>query len=222
MAKNAMKGKIRKGTKMHIVYQAMVDFPTDTFTSNDIWEKVIEVDKDITLLNVQNIIGSVFKKMKLTKPTTITRLGKTGRQIKVYERDLTTTQPVLYYPSLHKKSPSAPHSTNIPSSSTSSSKAKGPIPEIVDALQLGEAMIDYLNHLQYRVSDLLQTTIEIKGKARTQESDLTRKINVLTYENDGLKKANATLTTKLAQKSKTFNTSDVLNFKKQKANHGRG
>jgi hypothetical protein len=211
MGKNALAGKIRKGSTAHIVYQAMMTHPKSIFTSKDILEGLWEDYPKLTPARMVGLLGGKFIDMGLIERTEETRKSRAGRKLAVFHRIEKAEQPLIY--DAKAKDQLGNSKMNI-----KRRKKKAPeIPEEIDALQLGVAMIDYVKHLQDRVRNLCLDTRDFKNRKTTEVKEKERQLNVLRHEIDGLKKTNEDLRRKLANKSRTFNTKEVLDFKRRKA-----
>jgi hypothetical protein len=216
MGKNALAGKLRKGSMAHIVYEAMTTHPKSTFTSKDILDGLWDDYPKLTPVRMVGLLGMKFVNMGLIERTEEIRKSPAGRAMAVFHRIEKAEQPLIYDPNAKDRfgnsKPKQKHKKKAPE-----------IPEEIDALQLGIAMIDYVKHLQDKVRDLALNTRDTADRANTELKERTRQLNVLRHEMDGMKKINDDLRTKLANKSRTFNTKEVLDFKRRKAqNSGIG
>jgi hypothetical protein len=210
--KNAMAGKIYKGSMNHIIYEAIMTHPKDTFTYKDVMGGLIKDHPNLSMSKLMNTV-SRFIRMGLIERSKKTREASSGRKVSVFRRVEKAKQPLIYDPNakdqLGNSKPKRKYKKKAPE-----------IPEEIDATQLGAAMIDYLRYLQKKVRSLVLEVRDAKEKANTQVKEATRQVNIVRHEMDGLKKINEDLQTKLANKSRTFNTKDVLNFKRRKAQSG--
>lgn len=200
--------KIRKGTKTHLMYEAVMTNPSASFSCRDIWENLKKDGHDISLHSVQDMVGCKFVRMGILQKTNKKVFAKeSGRIIQTYRRVDEAVQPVILDDVGKKKS----EKTLI------KRQKKQPIPDKVTALELGEALIDYVNDLQVRLEKLALNYRSSIEKAKNVEASLRKEIQQLTYQIDGLKRNNHDLTQKLANKNRTFSTKEVLDFKRRKA-----
>ena len=162
---------------------------------------------------VQTLTGSRFKKLGIVKKTDEKRKSKgTNRMVSVYQYLPEAVQPII-----SKQSEASPPAESSKTPKKVSKKQKvSSLPEEITATGLGESIIEYINNLQDRIGNLALTLKENIEKSKMSMGYLKKQIHTLTYQNDGLKKANADLTKKLANKSRTFNTKDVVDFQNRK------
>lgn len=211
--KHPTAGTIRKGSIKHTIYEAMITYPSDTFTCQDIYKGIEKDHPEIKLTALQNMIGFIFVKMKIVKKTDKTReSAESGRKLVIYERVEKAKQPLIYDPEATDR-----QGNKVTPKRKYTRRKKPGIPAEIDALQLGEAVIDYIKYLQSRVTDLALDVRTSVDKSSSMEKSLQQQVNAKQYEIDGLKKQVDDLTKKLASKQKTFSTKDVLDFQKRKA-----
>lgn len=211
---NKMAGKLYKGSVPHKVYEGIMTHPSDEFTGKEIFD---ELDPKPEYSVVITLIGGKFIKMGIVEKTDKKKIdSKTGRSLALFRRKEQAKQPIIYDPDAED------HLGNSKPKRKRKKKAP-PIPETINAMELGTAIIDYIAYLKERVSDLALSLRSTTARESTQIKEKERTINALRHQIDGLKKENDDLRTKLAGKTRTFNTKDVLDFKKRKAlNSGLG
>jgi hypothetical protein len=207
---NSLAGTMRKGSVKHIIYDAMMAFPNDRFTSLDILNITSKKYPDIQRQTIQNMIGFIFVKMKIVKKTELVRESPdSGRKLIIYERNAKAKQPVIREQGIGPaKKPRK----------TARKKAE-PTP-VVNAAELGESVIEYINHLQERVGSLAIELDEANKLNHAQKRELQGKIDSLQYKYTELTKAKEALETQIKQgvtSNRTFDTSGVLDFKKRQA-----
>jgi hypothetical protein len=195
----------------HVIYEAMMTHPESIFTSKDILDGIREDYPKFTPVRMVGLLGVKFVNMGILEKTEEVRKSPAGRTIAVFHRIEKAEQPLIYDPDA--KDQLGKSKMNI-----KKRKKKAPeIPEEIDALQLGVAIIDYINHLQDRLRNSILNSKSSTEAQNTQLKEKERQLNVLRHEMDGLKKNNADLGTKLANKNRTFSTKEVLDFKRRKA-----
>ena len=212
---NSLAGTIRRGSVKHLIYEAMMAHKKDAFTAQDIYDKITKKNPDIQKQSVQNMLGFIFVRMKIVKKTDRVREAvDSGRKLKVYERISQAKQPVIREPGLgpvKKPKKAAPKKTQ---------KAD---PNLT-ALEMGESVIDYVNHLQERVGTLAIELDNANKTIRTQGKEWQRKLDALQYKYTELGKANEALKTQIKQSGsgRNFDTSAILDFKQRKAMESGG
>ena len=212
---NSMAGTIQRGSVKHLIYEAMMAHKSDTFTAQEIYDKTTKKNPDIQKHSVQNMVGFVFVRMKIVKKTDRVKEAKdSGRKLKIYERIATAKQPVIREPGIgpaKKPRKTTPKKTNEANPN-------------LTALEMGESMIDYINHLQARVGVQAIELDEANKTIRTQGKELERKLDALQYKYVELGKAHEALKTQIKQSSKgrAFDTSAILDFKQRKAMESGG
>ena len=210
--KNAMAGKIYKGSMNHVIYEAVMTNSTDLFTCKHIFSGLQKDYPALTYHKVMATIGNKFVKLGIIEKTgKRQRLSGHKKPFIVFHRIEGAKQPLIH----------DPNAKDHLGDSKPRRKKKAPeIPTEIDATQLGVAMIDYVTHLQDRIRSLAMELKDTKQKADTQVKEATRQVNIVRHEMDSLKKINEDLKTKLANKNRTFNTREVLDFKRRKAQSG--
>ena len=216
MGTNTLAGTIRKGSVKHVIYEAIRDYPSDSFVCKDIFAKIADKRPDIKLQMVQNMVGFIFIKMKIVVKTPRVREAEgSARKLIIYERNAKATQPIIREPGIGP----------VKKPKKKVVEKKGPVAPSLTATQLGETVIDYINHLQERVGNLAveldatQKSLRQEKKAHQQTKD------AMQYKVAELQKANDALKTQAKQSGsgRSFNTKEVLDFQKRKANeHGVG
>lgn len=199
--------RIRTGTKVHCIYETAATKPGD-FTVREIYLEVKKQYPAVKISHVENLFS---------KWAQVGFIKKTGKKKKIKGATRKTT---AWYLDLQKPQPVIIGAAKKPAAKKRPVK-KG-LPAEIDALALGEAVIDYINHLQSRVSDLALDVRSIKDKAATQERALKREVGQLTYQIDGLKKNNADLQKRLAdsQKRKGLKLDPIIDFKARQGHNG--
>ncbi|KXH69795.1 MAG: hypothetical protein AM326_01610 [Candidatus Thorarchaeota archaeon SMTZ-45] len=208
--KHPTAGTITKGTKKYAIYQAILEFPSDQFTCKDIHKVVAKKRPDIDLYTVQNAVGFLFVKARIIKKTEKVREAEdSGRKLVIYERNLKAKQPIVREPGMRaKRKPIKKQSA--------ARQAAGRAPTLTST-ELGESVIDYINHLQNRVGELAiecdknmtQLGDEKRAHQKTKDS-MQYKIAELEKANDALKKQ-----AEQGGGRRSFNTQDVLDFKER-------
>lgn len=213
--KNKMAGKIYKGSMNHIIYETIMTHPKDTFTYKDIFSGLTKDHPTLLMPKLMNTVSRFIKMGLIKRSKSVRKSVSSGRKIAVFRRNDEASQPIIYDPEAKDRfgatKPKRKYKKEAPE-----------LPEEIDALQLGIAMIDYVKHLQERVRSLVLNIRDTKEKADTQVKEATRQMNIVRHEMDGLKKINEDLKTKLANKNRKFNTKEVLDFKRRKAQSGLG
>lgn len=190
MAKNQI--RIRRGTKVHCIYEAAATKPGD-FTVREIYLEVKKQFPAVKISHVENLFS---------KWAQVGFIKKTGKKKKIKGATRKTT---AWYIDLQKPQPVIMGAESPQKKAWKTRRKKAAekkLPPQVDALTLGEAIIDYIAYLQSRVSELALDVRTAVDKAKTQEQALKRELNQKQYEIDGLKKNNADLQSKLAQSNK--------------------
>lgn len=190
MAKKQL--RIRRGTKVHCIYEAAATH-SGSFTAHEILAEVKKQFKAAKMDHVVNLF-STWAQYGFIKKTGKKKKAKGAtRKSTAWVIDMKKPQPVIIELGQVKKSPQQ---------KAWDTRRKKVLPPEVDALTLGEAVIDYISYLQSRVSELALDVRTSVDKAKTQEQALKREISQKQYEIDGLKKNNADLQSKLAQSQK--------------------
>ncbi len=213
---NSLAGTIRRGSVKHVIYEAMMGHKSDTFCSKDIYDRITKKRPDIQMQTVQNMVGFVFVKMKIVKRTDrVKESAESGRKLKVYERNAQAKQPIVREKGIGPaKQPKRKYTR----------KAKVAAPTLT-ALEMGESLIDYVNHLQERVGALAVECDKALTNFGDEKRSHQKTKDSMQYKITELEKANDALKTQAEQKGsgRTFNTESVLDFKKRKAeSHGVG
>jgi len=211
---NTLAGTIRRGSVKHVIYEAMMAHKSNTFCSKDIYDQITKKRPDIQMQTVQNMVGFIFVKMKIVNRTDRVREAEnSGRKLKIYERNAKAKQPIVREKGIGPaKQPKRKY--------TRKTKVEAPT---LTALEMGESMIDYINHLQERVGELAVDYDKALTSFGDEKRAHQKTKDSMQYKLTELEKANEALKKQVAQRGsgRTFNTESVLDFKKRKAEtHG--
>jgi len=191
MTKKAI--KIRRGTKVHCIYEVCATHPKADFTAFEILKEVKKSFPQTTMITVVNRFSAWAPDGFIKKTGKKRRAKGSDRKSTVWTLDMKQPQPII----LGAKSPQ-----KKAWETRKKNAVKKALPPEIDALSLGEAIIDYISYLQSRVSELALDLRTVKDKGTTQERALKRELGQMQYQVDGLKKNNADLQNKLAQSQK--------------------
>jgi hypothetical protein len=220
MVMGKYKLKFRMGTQIHSIYEAVITHPQDTFTSRQIWTAAGQVQPNVSLIYVQNTFSRWAQKGFLEKTGEIINTGKPNHILwRIKDLNVAAVK-VIGKIKETAKAPNDKDKNGIRKKSPAI-KQHG-LPPQVDALQLGEAIIDYINHLQNsagelknRISQLGIQLREMKSGYATELQKLQKEVDVLRYRNNGLVQTNAELTKKINSR-RLLNTAHITEYQKNK------